>query len=226
MQMSKPNESKSGPAPRSPPSGTARVRTQLSSLSLKSAAMNTSGPGGLHKKNKSSTASAVSAYMPPTGLVAAGSSKGRAESPIKQSQHRKHGSSTSMSKSAKSSPVRPVKSGTTKTPNKGNANLSKSLGPVGGIKDSSVVAAGGLGRMDIIAKDWDGLLIRSTSNSPQKRRSNCTKVRLIRSSTVLPTEKRNLWWIRDLIVSFPLVKTTSVLVERLRIRIPTRRMSQ
>ena len=49
--------------------------------------------------------------------------------------------------------------------------LSKSVGHAaaanGSSRNNAVVTAGGLGRMDVALKDWDGS--RSTSNSPKKR---------------------------------------------------------
>ena len=180
MQTSKPNAVASPnlvPAPRSPFRGTAGLGNQLSTLSLKSPSKLVSQPGGLHKKSKSSITSVSSVNIPQASSVtAAGSTRGWSESPLKLGKNRKHGSSISVIKSAKSSPVKSVKNVNAKTPSKGNANLGRSLGMAGASKDSTVLAAGGVGRMDIVTKDWEGIASSSTNNSPQKKKPACTKV--------------------------------------------------
>lgn len=172
--------------PRSPLAATRLLTTQLGSMSVNSSSMGkgtlVSSPasknrGLVHKKSKSMSSGSASAP-----------SRGRSSdsSPVKA------GHNTGHNKSTRTSPMKPQpsrsSSGNTsshaRTPSRSQAAamLSKSAGPsTTATSRDSLIAAGGLGRMDIATKDWDGLTgSGSAGSSPQKRRppSMSAKVRL------------------------------------------------
>jgi hypothetical protein len=145
---------------------TRQLTGQMGSMSVNNSM--TSKAGLLsHKKSKSISASSSAVAGPSTSTTAANSSRGRL-SPTKPQAIRQSSSSNS------------------KTPSRNNATLlSKSAGPSTSARDAahSLIAAGGLGRMDIATKDWDGLTSNNSSSagsSPNKRRpaSISAKVRL------------------------------------------------
>lgn len=136
---------------------TRQLAGQMGSMSVNNSMASKAGLLS-HKKSKSISASSSAVAGPSTSTTAANSSRGRL-SPTKPQAIRQSSSSSS------------------KTPSRNNATLlSKSAGPSTSARDAashSLIAAGGLGRMDIATKDWDGITSTNSSSagsSPNKRR--------------------------------------------------------
>ena len=124
------------------------------------------------------------------------SSRERSTSPVKAvSSSSRHGTSKSISdvKPARSaSPTKLGAAGRTSSSSKSASGaghgLSKSVGARNTKDNGGVVAAGGLGRMDIAGKDWDSRSNSSAGNSPQKKKlSASVKVRPVCHRRVLRT---------------------------------------
>lgn len=163
-----------GDAPRSPLTSTARLAGQLGAMSVNGAsksALSSSPPSksrptlssaySSHRKSKS--VSGPSSSLPSRGGKSSETSSTRT-SPVKLQNGRSSSSSSSTH---------------TKTPSRSHAAtlLSKSAGPSTSTITArdSLIAAGGLGRMDIVTKDWDGPASSSSAgSSPQKRRPSVT----------------------------------------------------
>lgn len=175
MQANRPNAAKGrSRSPGREPFGAGGLSSQLNSLSLRTSPTkqgtgSTVRGASLHKKSKSATGQPVF-------------DRSRSGSPVKQQTNSRHGSAVPLKTSPSKADARRAYGhdafvSTSKTPSKSiiaRAGLSKSLGAGTVYKKDSIVAAGGLGRMDIATKDWDGSV--SAGVSPKKR-SLSAKVR-------------------------------------------------